>query len=227
LGLRKKEYWIALGLLLLAGVYGFTVRYQHVEVAETIDLQGIPMSIGEWQGEDFFFTAEVLDVLKADETFNRRYMNRSGEEVWLFIGYWKDQKYGAQPHSPLHCLPGSGWNIIRNERTPVATGSNGHAATPDFEANFAVIQNQEYQQQMLYWYQTRSGTLPKELQVKFDLARNALLRRPTDAAFIRLIRPVRAEENDQGRLLHAFWNEAARYVQRELPFGHFSMNNEQ
>jgi hypothetical protein len=43
---------------------------------------------------------------------------------------------------------------------------------------------------MLYWFETRSGFVTGEYALKWDLVRNSLARRPTDAVFIRYTAPV-------------------------------------
>jgi len=212
---KKTEYWVAFSLIAFALVYSILIRYQKVEAPNAADFTKLPAEFGDWVGQDFYFEQDVLDVLKAEKTFFRRYINSSGEEAWLFIGYWKDQKYGAQPHSPLHCLPGSGWNITSNKLVALSATTNGRSAAKG-KVNFATIQNGTRSQSMLFWYQSRNGLLPKEIQVKIDLAINALFRKPTDVAFIRITSPSASEDN--GALVMSFWQEIKTYVADALPF---------
>jgi EpsI family protein len=212
---RKTEYWIAFCLIILALIYSTLIRYQKVAATNSADFTLLPAEFGDWVGQDFYFEQNVLDVLKAEKTFFRRYINSGGNEAWLFIGYWQDQKYGAQPHSPLHCLPGSGWNIIKNELVELQTKING-ITSPLGQVNFATIQNGKKSESMLFWYQSRNGLLPKELQVKIDLAQSALFRKPTDVAFIRITSPL--SETDSSAIIMDFWKEIQPYVTAALPF---------
>lgn len=50
-----------------------------------IDFAEIPNEVGDWVGQEFFFDDNILAVLKADKTMFRRYVNSSGDEIWLFI----------------------------------------------------------------------------------------------------------------------------------------------
>jgi len=43
----------------------------------------------------------------------------------------------------------------------------------------------ELSQDVLYWYRTQSGATAGEYALKWDLVKNSLARRPTNAAFIR------------------------------------------
>ena len=216
---KKAGYWLVFGVMAAATAYTYTIRHQKVISATGADFSGIPATVGDWAGTDFTFGADVLDILKADKTFFRRYVNSSGEEVWLFIGYWQNQKYGAQPHSPLHCLPGSGWNIVANEMVPLTAASNSNGVARPQKVNFATIANANLTESMLYWYQTRSGVLAKETSVKFDLARNSLMRKPTDAAFVRITSPRAQGGNETSiTLLRDFWHTVAPHLQDALPF---------
>ena len=216
---KKAGYWLVLGLMAATTAYTYTIRHHKVISATGADFSRMPQTVGDWAGTDFTFGAAVLDVLKADKTFFRRYVNSRGEEVWLFIGYWANQKYGAQPHSPLHCLPGSGWNIVANELVPLTAASNGNGAAGPQKVNFATIANGNVTESMLYWYQTRSGVLAKETSVKFDLARNSLFRKPTDAAFVRITSPHSEGGSEMSlKLLQDFWSEIAPNLHDALPF---------
>ena len=53
---------------------------------------------------------------------------------------------------------------------------------------------------MIYWYWTRNGTIINELGLKLNLAKNALLRQPTDAAFIRINLTIK--DNDPSKTSH-------------------------
>lgn len=215
----KKEFWLVFGLIAVTAFYTYLLRYQKVEAGQVPDLQNLPSEAGDWVGSDFLFDERVYDVLKADATVFRRYVNSAGEEAWLFIAYWQNPKYGAQPHSPLHCLPGSGWNIVANKAVQLGAETNGAARPRTFEANFATIANGKRRESMLYWYQTRSGTLTKELTLKLELAKNALLRTPTDTAFIRITSPDSADNPElQLQVLQQFWQDIKPHVAACLPF---------
>ena len=200
---KKKEYWLVLCFISFAAFYSHIIRNQRTQTPRIVNFTKIPNEIGDWVGEEFFFDQNVLDELKADKSTLRRYVNSSGDEIWLFIGYWSNQKYGAQPHSPLHCLPGSGWNIVSKELISLDIQTNGNASNHHNEVNFATIKNGKKEEAMLFWYQTRSGNLSREFAVKLDLAKNSLLRNPTDAAFIRLTTPI-LEHNQKAtiQMLH-------------------------
>ncbi|MFQ5753371.1 MAG: exosortase C-terminal domain/associated protein EpsI [bacterium] len=216
---KKKEYWLVLCLIFMTAVYSYLLRCQQVKANAPVDFSKILYEIGEWNGKEFYFSESTLNELKADQTTFRRYINHTGNEIWLFIAYWADQKYGAQPHSPLHCLPGSGWNIQSKEIKTLEVAANGKGTNEINKALFATISNTRKNEAMLYWYQTRNGTLSNDLSVKFNLAKNSLLRKPTDVAFIRITMPLIDQNLEKTwQTLYNFWQLMSPQVGNALPF---------
>ena len=54
------------------------------------------MQSGNWSGQEYFFPDQTYELLKADASTLRRYANSEGKELYLFISYFKSQKYGSQ-----------------------------------------------------------------------------------------------------------------------------------
>src|SRR5208283_1375997 len=105
---------VAVVLLLEAlAFYAFASRAETVPPVQPLVL--FPSVIGDWLiYRDFPLDKEVLDLLKADDTLNRFYVNQSTKELaGLYIAYFQTQRYGQAPHSPKNCLPGSGWEPIK------------------------------------------------------------------------------------------------------------------
>src|SRR6266852_4804264 len=76
-------------------------------------LDTFPTLVGDWRGQEgAVFESEVLNLLKVKDYLLRRYANRDGRSVWLYIAYWDTQRKGAQIHSPKNCLPSSGWEPL-------------------------------------------------------------------------------------------------------------------
>ncbi|HER00310.1 MAG TPA: EpsI family protein [candidate division Zixibacteria bacterium] len=208
-------FGLILVLLLVSGALAYTLRYMKVEPDRMAEFEHIPLQKDRWRGEQILFSDVTYEILKADETTMRTYS--SGDELIpvLFIGYFKDQKYGSQIHSPRHCLPGSGWGILSHRREKIEV--NGRV----LPVNHVIIGAKENRQLMYYWFETRSGTITGEFELKLNLFLNALLMRPTDAAFIRLTvnippgAPVKTGEE----VLHEFLSDFLTPIENSLPFG--------
>jgi len=170
---------IAVLLVGLAGLYARDLSAKRAYSMQLPDLEALPRTLDGWESEDYPIGDEVAEVLAADRTLNRRYSRRDGSQVWLFVAYFAQQQVNSQIHSPRHCLPGSGWKIESN--TPVTLSLPGG----ECRASRMVIRRMDQRAEMLYWFRTRSGIVTGEYSLKWDLVRNSLARRPTDAAFVR------------------------------------------
>lgn len=210
----KTAVIIASVIILVGGVFGNYLRFSEQMPDHPPDFSMIPYTAGDYYGEERRFAEASYEVLKADTTTLRRYVDADGTIYWLFVAYFSSQKYGSQIHSPKHCLPGGGWKIQKLEPFPFPF--------PDGvvrEINRVTIQAPGAQQVMFYWFETRTGSIREEFAIKWDLMKNSLLLRPTDAAFIRLTLPL-----DKGGLPEAteratrFFNTFYNPIERSLPF---------
>ncbi len=207
------RYYIVIGLLLVAGALTVMLRYVRVHPERPSDFSVIPLEIDGWDGTEYALSDFTLEVLKATSTTSRRYRRPDGAEASLFIGYFDDQKYGSQIHSPKHCLPGGGWGIL--ESSPHDIEINGQ----EFSVNRVVIGNKKMRQVVYYWFRTRSGVLTNEYALKFDLVLNSVRLRPTDAALIRLVVNVRGpDEAAADTILQDFLASIHESIENSLPF---------
>ncbi|MFH1687387.1 MAG: exosortase C-terminal domain/associated protein EpsI [bacterium] len=179
---------VATALIVICGGLGNYLRFAQVEGTSQPSFAVIPMEQADFAGQPKRFAESSYEILGADTTSLRLYHDHQGRDFWLFVAYFASQKYGSQMHSPRHCLPGSGWSIDRFEpyRFELSQGS--------LTANRAVISKDGRRQLMIYWFRTRGGKLTNEFAVKWDLVKNSLSLRPTDAAFVRLTLPIGQED---------------------------------
>lgn len=211
---RKKEFWITSGLLVITLILVNLLRYSRVESKRLPGFALIPMQSGNWSGQEYFFPDQTYELMKADASTLRRYANSEGKELYLFISYFKSQKYGSQIHSPKNCLPGSGWKILSREKTRIK-GSSGSS----FLVNRLLISDNQSKEIMYYWFQTRSGLVASELGLKLDLVINSLKRAPTDAAFIRINLPLNeVSEKEALVLVEDFLKDFQPGINEALPF---------
>lgn len=176
--------WPPLLMILIGGVLGLFLRYHEVSADHGPEFEKIPYEFASYQGVEERFDESAYQILKADTSTLRRYQDEEGVVYWLFVAYFSSQKYGSQIHSPRHCLPGSGWRI--ENISPVALRLSDDTSAATIEMSRLVIERDNRRRLMLYWFETRSGVISGEYSLKLDLVKNALLFRPTDAAFVRL-----------------------------------------
>lgn len=106
----------------------------------------------------------------------------------LYVGYYAQQTQGQTIHSPKNCLPGSGWEPLASRAETVAT-----AAGP-VTVNRYLLQNGKQRALVLYWYQGRGRVAWNEYLVKWNLLRDAALKRRSDEALVRVVVPVAGTE---------------------------------
>lgn len=108
--------------------------------------------------------------------------------IALYVGYYDRQARGKTIHSPRNCLPGAGWEPLANSIAVVQT-ANGPVTV-----NRYLIKKGNEQALVFYWYQGRGRVESNEYVVKFNLLRDAALRRRSDEALVRIVVPIRGSE---------------------------------
>ena len=102
----------------------------------------------------------------------------------VYVGYYDSQTQGKTIHSPKNCLPGSGWEALASTTVTIET------AHGPVRVNRYLLQRENAQALVLYWYQGRSRVENNEYVVKWDLLRDAALRRRSEEALVRVVVPV-------------------------------------
>src|SRR6185503_20649071 len=107
------RFSILLVLILVMGAVVNAWSYMGEAHVERKELKEFPQAIGVWQktGSDKILDDETLKVLRASDYLLRDFRKPSGTEAKLYVGYYASQRTGATYHSPLNCLPGSGWTL--------------------------------------------------------------------------------------------------------------------
>jgi EpsI family protein len=167
-------------------------------VPTRVPLTEFPMQLDRWQGargEDF--EKSVLDVLGVDDYINRIYRAQNGGPIGLYVGYYRSQRAGDTIHSPMNCLPGSGWTPISSGRMVVpvdqrelSTAADRHAASSSAEINRYLIQKNGETMLVLYWYQSHGRIVASEYWSKIYMVLDAIRLNRTDAALVRVVIPV-------------------------------------
>ena len=183
-------------MLVLAACFLATATYANRALrAEAeplrLPLAGIPRAIGDWQaGEDLPFPPSIVRVLGVDEYLNRTYAARDTPVLSLYVGYYRSQRQGDTMHSPMNCLPGSGWQPIERERLSLAVAGRAEPVV----INRVLVGKGVEQALVLYWYQSLGRIVASEYASKFYLVYDAMRLNRSDGAMVRVITPVLPEE---------------------------------
>ena len=130
---------------------------------------------------------EILDLLRADDTLSRVYARSADDASYLWIAYFRTQRYGQSPHSPKNCLPGAGWEPVEDARMTIRV--------PDWDTpitiNRYVVQHGDERSVSLYWYQSHGRVIAAEWAAKFWLVADSVRYRRSDTTLVRVTVPVR------------------------------------
>ena len=191
---QAKHFWAMLALLVVGGaVVNFWAAAGEARVPRRA-LAEFPAEVGGWRqfGRDERFDAATEAVLRADDYVSREYATADGRTASLYVGYYLTQRTGATYHSPLNCLPGSGWEL-NEPGTVEIKPANG---APAFEANRYVVQHGSDRQLMIYWYQGRGRAVANEYRDKVYTVLDSIRLRRSDGAMVRLLVPVHGSEGE-------------------------------
>lgn len=146
-----------------------------------------PTTIGDWQGYSSLLAPDVEQSLKVDDYLLSDYRDSRGKIVNLYVAYYASQRTGESPHSPLVCIPGTGWLITAFRRASLGAG---------FPINRAVIEQGGAKQLVYYWYEERGRKLASEYWSKWYLFYDALTLNRSDGALVRLITTIEPGEQE-------------------------------
>jgi len=182
---------LLLVVLVASGILVNTWAYLGEAHVERQELKIFPMQVGAWKqaGVDQRFDAETMSVLRASDYLLRNYRLGNGTMASLYIGYYATQRDGASYHSPLNCLPGSGWTM-EDPAMITITLPNGKS----FVANKYVVKNGNIRELMIYWYQGRGRAVASEYWGKIYTVLDSVRLRRSDAAMVRVTVAITASD---------------------------------
>jgi EpsI family protein len=185
------RFGLLLAVILVAGILVNAWAYLGEAHVERKQLKDFPRQIGGWQqiGSDSVLDNETLKVLRASDYLMRNYRSANGRVANFYVGYYATQRDGATYHSPLNCLPGSGW-IMSDPAKVTITLPDGRT----FTANRYLIQNGDEKDLLVYWYQGRGRAVASEYWGKVYTVLDSVRLRRSDGAMVRVTIPVDKSE---------------------------------
>jgi len=176
-----------------------------------LPLGEFPLRLSAWQGVDGpTVEPEVARVLGADEYVNRVYLDSRGAEVGLWVAFYAAQQQGDAIHSPLNCLPGTGWTPVAHSRPMLQVGDSR------FRVNRYIVAKRGERQLVTYWFQGRGRVVASEYTNKAYLLLDAVRLRRTDGALIRVVSAIHGDESAAdaatARFISVLQPELARWL---------------
>lgn len=174
------------GVLALGAFYAGTAL-QGENVPPRAPLAHFPVAIEGWTGRDAEpFTPEIVNVLGVDDYINRIYRS-DRHAASLYIGYHESQRQGDAIHSPLNCLPGSGWEPVSRSYLDIPVAGAALQGTRHITVNRYVVQKGLEQWVVLYWYHGHGRVVANEYRGKLLMVYDAVRLNRTDASLVRVM----------------------------------------
>ena len=197
------QRWIPAAAFGAGCVLLLSVQRQQV-MALRAPLETIPIEIEGFRGFDQVISEEEQRVAGMSDYVLRSFTRDSLVAFSVYVGYYEQQTQGRTIHSPRNCLPGAGWEALSAGREPVPVAGD------TVLINRYQLANGDARALVYYWYQGRGRVESSEYKVKWDLLRDAAIKRRTDEALVRIVVPTTGTEEEAFR-------EAARVAAQLVP----------
>jgi EpsI family protein len=208
------RFGILLVLILVAGALVNAWSYLGEAHVNRKELKDFPQSVGGWQktGPDQTLDDATLKVLRASDYLLRDFRKPDGQVANLYVGYYATQRTGATYHSPLNCLPGSGWMLSQPGKATITLPDGS-----SFVANKYVIQNGDYKSLMIYWYEGRGRNVASEYWGKIYTVLDSVRLRRSDGAMVRVTVPFHDSEAAAQQAAIEFASAASTVMPQFVP----------
>jgi EpsI family protein len=204
--------WITAGLLLGASLLLNAVNHQDEAVVPRQPLRNLTYALGVWRGEERPLGEETVREVGATDYANRLYGTQGGAPIQLYIGYHSSQRAGDTIHSPKNCLPGAGWDPIHSGYVTISLPDGRQIVVNEY-----VIQHEQDKQLVFYWYQGRGRVIASEYRSKFWMVTDAISRKRTDGALIRVNTSLNDGETGARSRLVSFTQFLFPYLDQLIP----------
>ncbi len=216
-GTPTRPWLAAVAVLVLATVGSVAIAQRTETVAQRESLAAFPVQHDNWYGKNIPLDNQIVEALKLTDYVNVNYARPSDKmPVNLYAAYYASQRKGEAVHSPRSCIPGGGWQIesVQRQAVPDVTRADGQP----LEINRVIIAKGAVRQVVYYWFAQRGRNLTNEYLVKWYLFWDGMTRNRTDGALVRLVTPVRPNEDPSVAdkrlvsLLKSIYPEIGKYI---------------
>jgi exosortase D (VPLPA-CTERM-specific) len=206
---------ISLLVICCAGISVYSLSGRKEIVPDRQHFVSFPRTLGAWQGQPSLLEPQIEHVLGLDDYILTDYTNAKGGTVNFYVAYYASQRSGSSPHSPMVCIPGGGWQIVRFERSHYQSQSI-QTAIP---LNRVLIGRDKDRLLVYYWFVQRGRNIANEYWSKWQLFVDAVTKNRTDGALVRLVTPVGQGESEASadRRLQSFLEDLEPRLRAYLP----------
>ena len=185
-----------------------------IKVPPKKDLLYFPLQFNKWQGKQLELSPEILKALWADDYFYGFYTREGSKTIiYLLIAYYNYQTTGHTAHTPQSCLLGGGWTILHSENRFLPLSANS-----GIKVKYLWLKKGEDKLLAAYFFFERGRVIISPWKHKFYLLWDALTRRRTDGALIRVEMLIPSElpfekgEKELNNFIKSVWLELKNFI---------------
>jgi len=153
-----KHFYVAMVILLVAAVssevyFRYLVKLGAGEkVPLSKPLRSVPLTLGDWQGQDVRIPSNVMIKIAAEDVLRRTYYQEKDRKLELYIAYFGGIR-GTAPHRPTICRPGAGYSVISSEVVPLKAPGFGEEPLRVHRD----VYERHYEKEMVVWWEYVHG----------------------------------------------------------------------
>jgi EpsI family protein len=213
------ERWsllLMIPVLVVFGAVSWLMLLQEPLEVDAQQLGELPLVVPPWQGAEIEMDSGVEEILDADFNLQRAYVHPLGDLVWLYVGYYGTERGGRPEHTPWHCYPSAGWDIVSHD----VVDAVDVPGRPLIEGNELIVENEFGRRLVIFWYQSsHSSGMLGGLDQALDHFVSRIRIGRADGSLVRLSTPLqRGEEIETARSrLRSFAREIAPLLESHWP----------
>jgi len=179
-----KYYIVSISLIVLGILGTYLVPKASDEDPNRMELSSFPRRIGNWTGYDRPFSEAIVRQLGATEYLMRQYTSENGKTLWVYIGYFKDQRASLRGHVPEVCYPAQGWIVEDFRSYPMRFGRE------TINVRRLIVKKDNYREEVLYWWQSGEKVIASKLLFQLKLLLQAIITGSSDGVIVILSAPA-------------------------------------
>jgi len=207
-----RKYWFLVTLLIFTAVVSWHFYFKNYYGDDEISIHAFPKDIGHWTSTEQKITDDEYAILETRNAFARKYTASTGEVVYLFIVYSKNNRKVSHP--PEVCYIGSGYSVLDNMQASFKRPNSNEV----IRTNRLVLEFGNSQQIAYYWFRVGNTYTSNYLKQQILIAWKTLIGRPSSSALIRISTDViEADQKHAEEIVSEFARMILPYVEQYLP----------
>ncbi|MFA5087602.1 MAG: exosortase C-terminal domain/associated protein EpsI [Candidatus Omnitrophota bacterium] len=205
-------YLSVVAMFLVSGALSWNLYFKVYRQKDTVDIAHFPRAFDGWESEEIAISDNDLEILETRNAFVRRYFDKSGQEVYVFIVYSQNNRKVSHP--PEICYTGGGAVILQNARDTVLS-ADGHQ---EIQANRLIVEKGKTRQVSFYWFKVGDSFTSNYWKQQGLIALKSFLGQSASSALIRLSADVHGGDDAQTvQQIKNFAQSVIPYLSQYLP----------